>query len=180
VHKDLRRRLVSRQTGLTVNGAAFPPFQRSHTDDKLFGIADFVFSKTLTLREDQMDTKLYLAILAIVAVIYGVIFVLFPAQAIALYGVTGEPHAAYNAQYFGSALLGLGVISWSARSFKDWDAVRAVLIGGLVTNIVGLPLTLWGLEQGLVNAMGWSSVVLYVLLIAGAAYCLKSNPRLAG
>ena len=96
------------------------------------------------------------------------------------YGVTGQPSAAYNAQYFGSALLGLGVISWYARSFKDWDAVRAVLVGGLVTNVVGLLLTLWGLRQGLVNAMGWSSAVLYVLLIAGAAYCLKGKTKLAG
>jgi hypothetical protein len=127
-----------------------------------------------------MDTKLYLAAVAILAVIYGVIFVLFPEQAIAFYGVTGQPSAAYNAQYFGSALLGLGVIFWYARSFKDWDAVRAVLVGGLVTNVVGLLLTLWGLRQGLVNAMGWSSAVLYVLLIAGAFYCLRGKFKQAG
>ena len=127
-----------------------------------------------------MDTKLYLAIVAIVAVIYGIIFVLFPEQAIAFYGVTGQPNATYNVQYFGSALLGLGVIFWYTRSFKEWDAVRAVLLGGLVTNVVGLMLTLWGLRQGLVNEMGWSSAVLYFLLIAGAAYCLKGKTKRAG
>ena len=89
--------------------------------------------------------------------------------------IGGYPSAAYNIQFFGSALLALGVIVWSARSFRDWDAVRSVLIGALVGNVVGLLLALWGIKQGLVNAMGWSSVVVYVLLTAGALYCLRSK-----
>ena len=125
-----------------------------------------------------MDTKLYLAVLAVLSVVYGIMFVIFPSEAIALYAVPGapnQPSAAYNIQFFGSALLALGVIVWSARSFRDWDAVRSVLIGALVGNVVGLLLALWGIKQGLVNAMGWSSVVVYVLLTAGALYCLRSK-----
>ena len=122
-----------------------------------------------------MDTKLYLAVVAVLTVVYGFMFVLFPAEALAFYGVTGQPHAEYNVQFFGSALLGLSAIAWYARSFRDWDAVRAVLIGGLVTDVVGLLLAFWGIKQGLVNAMGWSSVVVYVLLTAGALYCLRGK-----
>ena len=123
-----------------------------------------------------MDTKLYLAVLAVLSVVYGIMFLIFPSEAMAFYGAT-EPNAAaaYNIQFFGSALLALGVIVWSARSFRDWDAVRSVLIGALVGNIVGLLLAFWGIKQGLVNQMGWSSVVVYVLLIAGALYCLRGK-----
>jgi xanthine/uracil permease len=122
-----------------------------------------------------MDSKLYLTIVAVLGVLYGIMFVLFPSDSLAFYGVTGQPYGEYNIQFFGSALLSLGVIAWYARSFRDWDAVRAVLIGGLVGDIVGLFLGLWGIRQGLVNAMGWSSVVVYVLLIAGAVYCLRGK-----
>ena len=126
-----------------------------------------------------MDSKLYLTIVAVLAVLYGFMFVLFPSEAIAFYGVTGQPNAAYNIQFFGSALLSIGVIAWYARSFKDWEAVRSVLIGGLVSDVIGLLLAFWGLKQGLVNAMGWSTVVVYVLLIAGALYCLRGKAALA-
>ena len=123
-----------------------------------------------------MDTKLYLAIVAVLSVVYGILFVLFPSEAVAFYGATEpNPAAAYNVQFFGSALLALGVIVWSARSFRDWDAVRSVLIGALVGNIVGLLLAIWGIKQGLVNQMGWSSVVVYVVLTAGALYCLRTK-----
>jgi hypothetical protein len=123
-----------------------------------------------------MDTKLYLAIVAVLSVVYGIMFVIFPSEAVAFYGAT-EPNAAaaYNIQFFGSAILALGVIAWSARSFTDWHAVRSVLIGGLVADIVGLLLAIWGIKQGLVNQMGWSSVVVYVLLTAGALYCLRGR-----
>ena len=123
-----------------------------------------------------MDTKLYLAIVAVLSVVYGIMFVIFPSQAVAFYGATEpNPAAAYNVQFFGSALLALGVINRYARSFRDWDAVRAVLIGGLVGEVLGLLLSCWGIKQGLLNAMGWSNVVVYVLLIAGALYCLRGR-----
>ena len=122
-----------------------------------------------------MDSKLYLTIVAVLGVLYGIMFVLFPSDAVAFYGVTGQPNAAYSTQFFGSALLALAVIVWYARNFKDWDAVRSVLIGGLVLFVLDLLLGLWGIKQGLVNAMGWSTVVVNVLLIAGALYCLRGK-----
>ena len=83
-----------------------------------------------------MDTKLFLTISAIIAILYGVGFVLIPAEMVELYGVPPEPHAILNLQFFGSALLAWGVITWFARDL-DWAAVRGVLIGGIVADVVG-------------------------------------------
>ena len=119
-----------------------------------------------------MSSKLYLTIAAVLAILYGIGFVLIPAKMGELYGVQPEPHAILNVQYFGSALLAWGVILWFARDL-DWAAVRGVLIGSVVGDAVGGLLSVWGISQGLVNAFGWTSVVIYVLLLLGALYFLK-------
>ena len=119
-----------------------------------------------------MSSKLYLTIAAVLAILYGIGFVLIPAKMGELYGVQPEPHAILNVQYFGSALLAWGVIMWFARDL-DWAAVRGVLIGSVVGDAVGGLLSVWGISQGLVNAFGWTSVVIYVLLLLGALYLLR-------
>ena len=123
-----------------------------------------------------MDTKLYLTISAIIAILYGIGFVLIPAKMVELYGVPPEPHAILNLQFFGSALLAWGVITWFARDL-DWAAVRGVLIGGIVGDVVGGLLSVWAIVEGLVNAFGWTSVVIYVLLLVGGLYFLSTGSR---
>jgi len=93
-----------------------------------------------------------------------------------LYGVPPEPHAILNLQFFGSALLAWGVITWFARDW-DWAAVRGVLIGGIVGDVVGGLLSVWAIVEGLVNAFGWTSVVIYVLLLLGGLYFLSTGSR---
>lgn len=77
-----------------------------------------------------------------------------------------------NIRFFGAALLSIGVISWLARDFRDWDAVRAVLIGSVVGDVFGGLVNIWGTFRGLTNGLAWSTTILYVLLLLGALYCL--------
>jgi hypothetical protein len=128
--------------------------------------------------EEIMDTKLYLTIAAVVAILYGIAFVLIPGQLGDMYGIApGQPNAILNAQFFGSALLEIGVVAWFAREFKEWLAVRAVLIGAVVGDVVGGAINIWATTHGLFNSFGWSSVIVYALLLLGALYCLFTDPR---
>ena len=129
-----------------------------------------------TTGEGAMSSKLYLTIASVLAILYGIGFVLIPAKMGELYGVQPEPHAILNVQYFGSALLAWGVILWFARDL-DWAAVRGVLIGSVVGDAVGGLLSVWGISQGLVKAFGWTSVVIYVLLLLGGLYFLSTGSR---
>jgi hypothetical protein len=124
--------------------------------------------------EGQMDSRLFFTIVAALGALYGIAFVLFPSASLALYGMSGTS-AALMTQFFGAALLSVGAIAWYGRDFKDWGAVRGVLIGGLVGYVVGLLVTLWGLSQSLLNSMGWSSAAVYVLLIIGTVWCLRGK-----
>src|SRR6516165_3786640 len=91
-----------------------------------------------------MNSKIYFTITAVLAILYGVAFLLFPGPSLALYGVTGQPSASLNIQFFGSALISLGIISAFARNFQDWEVVRGVLYGLMIGDVAGLGSTLLG------------------------------------
>lgn len=124
-----------------------------------------------------MNTKLFLTIAAIVAILYGIGFVLIPGNVVLLFGGPPEPHVKLNLQFCGAALLAWGVIGWFARDFRDWAAVRGVLIGSVVGYVVLLLVNLWGTMQGLLNALVWSSTIVLLLLLLGALYCLSTGSR---
>ena len=123
-----------------------------------------------------MTIKTFLTINAILAILYGLAFVLLPGPSSAVFGVASEPHVTLNLQFFGSVLLALGVIFWFAKDFREWEPVRGVLIGSVVADAVGLLINLWGTLQGLTNALAWTSSLVYVLLLAGAFYFLSKAP----
>ena len=79
------------------------------------------------LGRKSSESKLYLAIAAVVAILYGIAFVIIPGPVGDMYGVLRWTlNAILNAQFFGAALLEIGVIAWLAREFKEWLAVRGL------------------------------------------------------
>jgi len=124
-----------------------------------------------------VNAKLYVTIAAIVAILYGIGFVLIPAKLIVLYGAPSDPHAILNLQFFGSALLAWGVIVWFAKDFRDWAALRAVLIGSIVGDVVGGLINIWATIQGLLSPLAWTSTAVYALLLFGALYYLITGSR---
>ncbi len=62
-----------------------------------------------------MNSKLYLTIAGIIAILYGIGFVLIPEKMGDLYGVPYDPHSVLNIQFFGASPLGLGVIFWVGK-----------------------------------------------------------------
>jgi hypothetical protein len=122
-----------------------------------------------------MNAKTYLTISAVVAVLFGLAFLLAPTAAASVYGVPPDPHTSLNLQLYGAALVGIGAMQWFAKDFRDWDAVRGILIGSIVANALGLIVNLFGTFQGLLNGMAWTTTLIHVLLIIGAAYWLSTR-----
>jgi hypothetical protein len=72
------------------------------------------------------------------------------------------------------ALLALAVIQWSARDFPE-AAVRPVLIGLCVVDVVNLVVSVTATMAGTMNAMGWSAVLIYFCGAVGAGYFLTAG-----
>ena len=127
-----------------------------------------------------MNVKIFLAIAAAISVLYGIAFVVVPESVGALFAVPPEAHNILTSRYFGATLLALGLAFWFVRETSDQTALRGLLMALAVGSIVGAIISIWGTVAGTVNAMGWSSVLIYVALLAGCAYYLFADRTVAG
>ena len=122
-----------------------------------------------------MNAKAFLTASSIIAVLFGLAFVLAPTAAGSIYGVPPDPHTALSSQFFGAALIWIAAVNWYARDFRDWEAVRGVLIANAIGDAIGGGVNLVGTFQGLLNGMAWTSTVIYALLLMGSLYCLSAG-----
>lgn len=120
-----------------------------------------------------MKQSLFVLIASIIAIIYGLAFLLVPVQFLTLYGLDlSQNHsAAFLARYCGSAFLGLAVTWLMARGGKSQQALLKVgLLGGLVIGITGLIVAVWDALTGTANQVIWINTVIYLFLGIGFGY----------
>ena len=113
---------------------------------------------------------------AFVACLYGITFVFVPEMTLSLYGTTLSPAGVIIARLFGAALLGYSVLTWFARKVADSDARQAILLALVVSDTVGFIVMLLGQLSGVVNALGWSNVAIYLLFALGFGYFQFMKP----
>jgi hypothetical protein len=126
-----------------------------------------------------MKLNMFLLISAIIAMVFGLGFVLLPGFLFSIYGLPGNPPTLLGFRFFGSALISLALITWLLKDSADWNAIRAVLIGNGIGNIPGVLAAFFATINGTLNAMGWSAVLIYLLLGLGDAYFLSRGPAAA-
>jgi hypothetical protein len=98
---------------------------------------------------------------------FGLGFLLAPRQVLALYGVTDAPTVVLLARFFGATLVQAGLILYLLRDVGDPKAQRGLVLGSFLGSLAGLVVSLTGQFWGLLNALGWSSVAIYGLLLLG-------------
>lgn len=119
---------------------------------------------------------------AIVAGAFGLGFTLAPGPLLAPYGITGlSAGAILVARLFGAALCGYGILSWLLRGAADSPAVRAVVTALCLADAIGFVAALVGQLSGAANALGWSTVALYLILaVAFGAFRMKPPAAATG
>lgn len=122
-----------------------------------------------------MNLRAFMIFVTILAVGYGLAFLLIPEFLINFYGVGAStmPAVVLGFRFFGATLLAVGLIFWLAKDSHDRSALRALLIGHAVGDIAGILVSVWATAAGIMNALGWSVVLIYVILLAGCAYFLQ-------
>jgi len=105
-----------------------------------------------------------LTIGAVLAWLFGAMLLLVPGPFFAPIGITMTDKIATIAQNQGAALIAIGVIDFLARGTTDRTALRAVLVGNLVIQVLSLLVAIRALALGIFPPQGAPSVVIHLVL----------------
>lgn len=125
-----------------------------------------------------MKFATFMTLYAVVSIVFGLGFVLIPGPLLSIYGVTPDLSFRYIGHLFGAALVSLAVLAWSARSTVSAEARKMAVLSLLVGEVVGLILAIVGQLSGAMNVLGWSVVLVYLVLVIGLAYFYFARPNL--
>jgi hypothetical protein len=117
-----------------------------------------------------MKLSTFLSIAGLLALAFGLSFLFAPAATLTPYGVTTDATGIYMARYFGAALIQLGLVIFLARQVADPATQRAIVLGSCIGSLAGLGVALSAQLTRAVNALGWSTVAIYLFLLLGYGY----------
>lgn len=123
-----------------------------------------------------MRLSTLLLIGGLLALMFGLGFLLVPRPMLTLYGMPIDPSVVLMARFFGAALVQLGLVLYLIRDVSDARTQRGVVIGSFIGSVVGLVVALTGQFWGLVNQFGWSTVAIYGLLTLGYGSIMFGRP----
>lgn len=124
-----------------------------------------------------MSLKSLLIVSAVLGMLLGIGFFFAPTTVMETFGVVaGEAHQ-HTARNFGSAVIGLAVISWVARNAQDSVGRRAIVLGLFLYFILGSISIISFQLQGNSNIYGWFIIVLHLILAIGFGYHLFINRK---
>jgi hypothetical protein len=120
-----------------------------------------------------MKLNAFMTITALIALIFGLGFILGPQFTIGLYGNSLDEVGLFVARYLGAALLGYAFLAWLNRN----AASKGTLGGFFAAMVLGLAVSLYDAFAGMHNALVWLNVVIYFILAVGFGYFafMKSN-----
>jgi hypothetical protein len=117
-----------------------------------------------------MKLNSFLMLATIVAAIFGLAFLVAPAQLVALYGVKLTPATEVIGRIAGSVIAGFAIVFWAARNENAAETFKAVLMAGLIANGLDCLILLHATATGLLNGLGWLQVLINGALAAGFGY----------
>jgi hypothetical protein len=117
-----------------------------------------------------MKLNNFLMLATIVAAVFGLAFLLAPAQLVALYGVKLTPATEVIGRIAGSVILGFAIVFWAARNENAAETFKAVLVAGCIANGLDCLILLHATATGLLNSLGWLQVLINGALAIGFWY----------
>jgi hypothetical protein len=121
-----------------------------------------------------MNYRIMFALNSIVAFLFGLGFLFFPARALGLLGTETFVSTVLIARLFGTAMLGLGLVLWFAKDVTDVRVQNGMGIALLVSAVTGLVVTMLGTfaSHAVIRTNGWAVMLVYLILGLGYGYLL--------
>lgn len=117
-----------------------------------------------------MKLRNLMIVKAIVCLGFGTLFLAIPGPLMSLYGVTLPEGGILMARLYGASLVGNLMLTWFSRNDTGSEALRAAVLGLFVYDAIGLIVAVVAMLSGVMNALGWSVVAIYLFFTAGYGY----------
>ncbi len=124
-----------------------------------------------------MLAKNYLKFTAFSTLIIGLIFFLWPTQAVHFFTGTTISDGSIFIMFLGSSLMGYSALNWFASFIKDLDLLRPVLLGNFVALVIAVPLSVYALFDGLLLKVGVVILIIHTSFALGFYYYIKKTNR---
>ena len=117
-----------------------------------------------------MNYRIMFFINALVAVAFGMGFLIFPSVVLNQFDVDDYASTRTVAQFFGTAMLALGLLLWFAKDVTEAGMQKGMSIALLVGAGGGLIVTFLAMTSRVMRSNGWLVLVIYLLFGLGYAY----------
>jgi len=122
--------------------------------------------------EDEMNYRTLFLLNSFFAFLLGAVFLIVPALAIGQFGVDSYTSTRMMAQFFGTAMLALGLLLWFVRDAASEAMQRRMAVAMLVGALAGLFVTALGAFAGILRTNSWMAFLVYALFGLGYALLL--------
>lgn len=124
-----------------------------------------------------MTFRTLLVAKAAVCLVFGLLLLFAPVELLGFLGAALNEGGTFTAREYGAAMIGTLLLTWFGRNIRASDARGAILLDLLVYDLIGVVITTSVAVSGVLNALGWGIVVVYLFFSAGSAYLLaKERP----
>ena len=124
-----------------------------------------------------MNYRRLFLINAFIAVLFGLGFLVVPNRVLNQFGVDEYASTRLVSQFFGTAMLALGLLLWFAKDVVDLNLQKGMGVALLVGAAAGLVITVAGTASGILRTNWWLAVLIYILFGLAYAYLVFMKPK---
>ncbi len=108
-----------------------------------------------------MSLKTVFLLSAVVTGFFALASLLIPATMLSWYGVTHSDALVMMTRYFGVSLLAIAFVSFFLKDAEATKEVKSVVLALILSDVVGLVVSLWATTTNILNSLGWLNVFIY-------------------
>jgi hypothetical protein len=123
-----------------------------------------------------MNYRIMFLINAFIAVLLGIGFLAVPSRMLNQFGIDEYAATKLVSQFFGTAMLGLGLLLWFAKDVTESNLQKGMGIALLIGAATGLIITVMGATSGVLRANWWIAMIVYAILGLAYAYLVFPKP----
>ena len=126
-----------------------------------------------------MNYKLLFVLNAIVVLVVGVAFLFVPMTMLDLFGAEKYVIAKTLGQFFGSAMIALGLLLWFVKDVEDDKMQKGMGYALFASSLIGLIVDIIAVGvDGVIRNYGWITILVYVLFALGYGFMLFMKPKM--